>query len=107
LSRARSNEIADYNQSGADANADLERFNAAQLANRFDELEPSPYRPLGIILVRLRVAEVHKHAVTHVLRYEAAEALHSLGDTLLIARNDLAQVLRVHTRRECCRTDKV
>ena len=57
--------------------------------------------------MRLRKAEVHEHAVAHVLRYEAIEALHSLGDALLIGRNDLPQVLRVHPRRQCRRTDKV
>jgi hypothetical protein len=30
-----------------------------------------------------------------------------LGDALLIGQNDLAQVLRVHTRRKCRRTDEV
>jgi hypothetical protein len=42
-----------------------------------------------------------------ILRPEPAEALHCLGNALLIAGNNLAQVLRVHARRECCRTDKV
>ena len=69
--------------------------------------KPRPHRPLGVILVGLRIAEVDEHAVAHVLRYKPAEALHSLGDALLIGRNDLAQVLRVHTRRERCRTDEV
>ena len=55
----------------------------------------------------LRVAEIDQHAVAHVLRYEPAEALHGLGDALLVGGNDLAQVLRVHTRRERCRTDEV
>ena len=72
-----------------------------------DQLQPGPHRPLGVVLVRLRIAEVHEHAIAHVLRYEPAEALHSLGDALLIGGDDLAQVLRVHTGRECGRTDKV
>ena len=54
-----------------------------------------------------QVAEVDQHAVAHVLRYEAAEALDSLGDAFLRGRNDLVQVLRVYTRRQCCRTDEV
>ena len=75
--------------------------------DRFDQLQPRPHRPLGVVLVGLRIAEVHEHAVAHVLRYEPAEALHGLGDALLIGGDDLAQVLRVHARRECRRTDKV
>jgi hypothetical protein len=55
-----------------------------------DQLQPRPYRPLGVVLMRLRVAEVHEHAVAHVFRHEPAEALHGLGDALLISRNDLA-----------------
>jgi hypothetical protein len=55
----------------------------------------------------LRIAKIHEHAIAHVFRHEPAKPLHSLGDTLLIAGNDLAEVLRVHARREYCRTDKV
>jgi len=34
--------------------------------------------------------------VTHILCYEPAKPLHSLGNTLLVGRNDVAQILRVH-----------
>src|SRR4029077_2548471 len=44
---------------------------------------------------------------THVLRYEPAEALRSFTNARLIGRDDLAQVLRVHTYRECRRADEV
>jgi hypothetical protein len=40
--------------------------------------------------------EIHKHAVTHVLRYEPAKALHTFSDALLISGNHFPQVLRVH-----------
>ena len=55
----------------------------------------------------LRVAEVYEDAVAHVLCYEAAKALDSLGDTLLIAGNDLAKVFRVHTTGQRSRTNEV
>ena len=55
----------------------------------------------------LRIAEIHEHAVAHVFRHEPAEATHGLGDAFLIGGNDLAQVLGVHARRECGRTDEV
>ena len=42
-----------------------------------------------------------------LLRYEAAEALHGLGDAFLVGRNDLAQILRVHASGERRRTDEV
>jgi hypothetical protein len=50
---------------------------------------------------------VNQHTIAHILRYEPAEALHGLGNRLLIGGNDLAQVLWVHAGRKCRRTDKV
>ena len=55
-----------------------------QLANRFDQLQSGPYRPLGVVLMRLRIAEIDEHAVAHVFRHEPAEPLHGLGDAFLI-----------------------
>ena len=78
-----------------------------QPSDRCDQLQPRPYRPLGVILMGLRIAEVHKHAIAHVLRYEPAKALHGLGDALLVGGNDLAQVLGVHASRERRRADQV
>jgi hypothetical protein len=57
--------------------------------------------------VGLRITEVHQHTVAHVLRYEPAKALDSLGDALLVGGDDLAEVLWVHARRECSRADQV
>jgi hypothetical protein len=55
----------------------------------------------------LRIPEVDQDPIAHILRYEAAGALHGLCDAFLIGRDDLAQVLRVHAGGECRRTDKV
>jgi hypothetical protein len=66
------------------------------LPTAFDQLQPRPDRSLGVVLMGLRIAKVHEHAVVHVLRHESAEALHGFGDALLIGRDDLAQVLGVH-----------
>jgi hypothetical protein len=38
--------------------------------------------------------------VAHTVRDEPVEAPHSLGDALLVGRNDLAQVFRVHPPRQ-------
>ena len=75
--------------------------------HRRDQLQPRPHRPLGVVLMGLRIAEIHQHAVAHVFGHEAAEAAHGLGDAFLIGRNDLAQVLRVHAGGERRRTDQV
>ena len=100
LSSTRSNQVADHDQSGGDAQTGSQGSTGLQPSHRFDQLQPCAYRPLGIVLMCFRIAEVHKHAVAHVLCYEPAEALHSFGDALLIGGNDLAQVLRVHAGRE-------
>ena len=71
-----------------------------RVAYRSHQLQPCAHGPLCVVLVRLGVAEVDQDPVAHVLRYEAAEALHGLRDALLIGRNDLAQVFRVHARRQ-------
>ena len=56
-----------------------------QRADRRDyQLQSSPHRPLGVVLVRLRIAEINEDAVAHILRHEPAEALHGLGDAFLI-----------------------
>jgi len=60
------NQIADNDQLGRDAYAHLERFLDGQLADRFDERQPCPNRALGIVLARLRIAEIHRHAVAQV-----------------------------------------
>ena len=51
----------------------------------------------AVVLVRLGITEVDENAVAHVFRDEAAEALHSICDALLVGRDKLAQVLRVHS----------
>ena len=69
--------------------------------------QPRAHRPLGVVLMRLRIAEVHQHAVAHVFRHEPSKRLHGFGDAFLICRNDLAHVLRVHAGGERRRTDQV
>ena len=65
-----------------------------------DQLQPCAHCPLRVVLVRMGIPEVDQHPVAHVLRDEAAEATHGLRDALLIGRNNLAEVFRVHARRE-------
>jgi hypothetical protein len=55
----------------------------------------------------LRVPEVDQHAIAHVLRYEPAEALHGLGDALLIRGNYFTEVFGVHPCRERSRPHEV
>ena len=101
LGLSRSNQVANHDQTRRNANARLQGRAGLQDADRSDQLQSCAHRSLGVILMGLGIAEVHEHAIAHVLRYEPAKALHSLGDAFLIGGDDLAQVLRVHTRREC------
>jgi hypothetical protein len=41
--------------------AEVDRAVERQLAHRLNERQPCPHGPLGVILMRLRVAEIHKH----------------------------------------------
>ena len=71
-----------------------------QATHSSDQLQPCAHGPLCVVLVGLGIAEVDQDPVAHVLRYEPAEALHGLRNALLIGRNDLAEVFRVHAGRK-------
>ena len=107
LRSARADQIADDHQSRRDADARLQGRVGLQIAYRSDQLQPCAHGPLGVVLVGMGVAEVDQHPVAHVFRDEAAEALHGLRDALLIGRNDLAEVFRVHPSGERRRADQV
>ena len=53
----------------------VELLLGVSLADCFDECQSCADSTLGIVLVRVRIAEIHQHAVTHVLCDEAAIAL--------------------------------
>src|SRR5262245_61001036 len=58
LRLSRSNQIADHDQAGGNAYAGLQGSAGIQSANRLDQLQPCPYRSLGVVLVGLRITEV-------------------------------------------------
>ena len=47
-----------------------------------DHRQPGPHRPLGLVLVRLRPAEIGQHAVAHVFGDVPVPALDHLGAAL-------------------------
>ena len=59
---------------------------------RFSRPSGPPLR-LRIVLVRLRIAKIHKDPVAHILGYKPIKPAYGLGDAFLVRRNDLAQVL--------------
>ena len=78
-----------------------------QAAHRLRDPQPGADRPLGVVLVRRRIAEVHQQPVAQVLRHVAVEAHdHALG-RLLIGPHHLPQVLRVQRRQQRRRVHEV
>src|SRR3954452_24265877 len=96
----RSDQVADHNEAGRNADSGLQRNRRLEHAHCRGQLQPRPDRPLGIVLMRLRIAKIHQHTVAQVLCHEAVETAHDLGDAFVIGRNDLAQDLRIHASGE-------
>ncbi len=57
--------------------------------------------------MRLRVAEIDQHPVAHVLGDKPGEAGDSVGDAAVVSPNDLAQILRIETRRQWRGADQI
>jgi hypothetical protein len=68
LRRAFADEIADHDQAGGDADANLELADGGHVEppDRGDDVEAGPHRPLRIVFVRSRIAEINQHSVAHV-----------------------------------------
>jgi hypothetical protein len=78
-----------------------------QSANRLDHRQPGAHRPLGIVLMRLRIAEIDQDAVAHVLGDKAGEAADRVGDGAVVVADQLAQILGVMTGRQRRRADQI
>ena len=74
---------------------------------RLGQRQPGADRPLGLVLVRLRPAEVGEHAIAHVLGDVAAPALDHLGAAFLIGADHPAHVLGIEPRRQLGRADQI
>ena len=69
-------------------------------AHRSDQFQPRSHSPLCIVLVSLGVAKVDQHTVAHgTSPTKPPKRCTVSGDALVIGRNDLAEVFRVHARR--------
>ena len=90
LRSARTNQIADDHQPRCDADTSLKGRVGLQPTYCSYQFQPRTHGSLGIVFVGLRAAKVDQNTVAHVLRYKATEALHGLGDTLLVATDNLA-----------------
>ena len=70
----RSDEVADDDQPGRDPDPHAQRRarRGDELRRRLDDREPGLHGALGVVFVRLRIAEIGEHAVAHVFGDEAA-----------------------------------
>ena len=107
LRGALADQIADHGEPGGDAEPHAQILPRRQSADRLDHRQPGAHRPLGIVLMRLRIAEIDQHPVAHVLGDKAVEAADRLGDGAVVGADQLAQILRVKTRRQRRRADEV
>ena len=107
LRGALADQIADHGEPGGDAEPHAQILSCRQSADRLDHRQPGPHRPLGIVLMRLRIAEIDQHPVAHVFGDKAVEAADRLADRAVVVADQLAQILRVMTGRERGRADQV
>ncbi len=68
-------------------------------ADRLDNGQSGADRALGVVLMRLGVAEIDQHAVAHVFGDKTGEPADGVGDAAVIGPDDLAQILGVEARR--------
>ncbi len=107
--RALADQLADHHEPRGDADPRRQRL-AARIAEMSDcrrDREPGPHRPLGLVLVRLRPAEIGQDAVAHVLGDMPAPAVDRLAAAALIGADHLPHVLRVKSRRQLGRAHQV
>ena len=105
LRGARADQIANHDEAGGDADPNIQRLSCGEPADRIDDREPGARRALGVVLMRLRVAEINEHAVAHILRDKTAKAADGVGDTAMVGADDLAQILGIEARRQRRRAD--
>ena len=107
--RAFADQLADHDQAGRDADPRRQgaRRRRVELRDATGQLQSRSYRPLGLIFMRHRPAEVRQHAVAHVLGDVAVPAPDHPGATILIRADHPAHVLGIEPRRERGRADQI
>jgi hypothetical protein len=80
---------------------------ASRCAAASDHRKPGPDGTLGVVLMRLRIAEINQDTVAHVFGDKPREAADRVGDGAVIGADNLAQILGVEARRERGRADEI
>jgi hypothetical protein len=106
---ALANQVAHDHLASRDAHARPEARlrQRGQAAHALDQLKSGAHRPLSIVLVGLRPAEVGEHAIAQELGDVPFEPADDLRAGRLICPHDVAQVLGVEPGGELGRADQV
>jgi hypothetical protein len=107
LRGAGTNKIANDDEAAGDADPNVQRLGRGDPADRVDDREPGASRALGIVFVRLGIAEINQHAIAHILGDKTAKAADGVGHAAMVGADDLAQILRIEACRQRCRTDQI
>ena len=103
------NQVANDDQTRCDTDTRLQGRVGLQGTYSRDQFQPSAHGSLCVVLVGLGIPKVDQDPVAHVLRDEAAEALHGLRDALLIGRNYFTKIsgsMRAESAVEPTRSEK-
>ena len=108
LRLALAHPLADHHEASRDPDPGREPT-AAHLkpADGSDNGETRPHRPLGVVLMRLRPAEIGQHTVAHELGDVALEAQSLAGHGILVDTNARAHLLGIERRRQRGRAHKI
>jgi hypothetical protein len=66
-----------------------------EAANSVDAGEASPHRPFGVVLMRLRVAEINQHPIAHVPGDNTIGCGDYFSDGAVISGDDLAIIFGI------------
>src|SRR6516162_5256237 len=92
-------QIANDDEASGDTNPHVQRLLCGEPADRVDDREPGASGALGIVLMRLGIAEINEHAVAHIFGDKTAKAGDRVSHTAMVGADDLAQILRIEARR--------
>ena len=79
LRGTRTDQIADHDETAGDAETHVQRLGRGELADSVDYREPGSSRPLGVVLMRLGIAEINQHSIAHILGDKTAKAADGVG----------------------------
>jgi hypothetical protein len=107
LCGAGADQIANDDEASGDAEPHVQRLLCGEPADRVDDRQPGAGRALGVVLMRLGIAEINEYAIAHILGDKTAKAADGIGDAAMVGADDLAQILGIEARGQGRRTDQV